>query len=323
VSARVRATAARRGSARCRRAGLAAAFLGPLLTVATARAVTACHARALARRAAGTVAAYLPLVAPAGRRGAPYALGQLLIRARALDGLLEGTPHVEVYHGTAPLIGAVGRPLTPEALAGLRRERATLWDHGAALAPLFDRAGWAVVGAVRVPAPALSATALDVLLYGLLGVTLAVAGGSALLLGRRRLGPRLVGWAGAAALGVGVAAYLEVRAAARARTDRWLQDARALLEEAARRPGRAGTTWAAPLLSGADLVAGPRRSRAIVRRRLGGRALAAAAVRLRGGRWAELRVRAAEAGTWGWLPGLIALALLGPAGIWAAAHARE
>ena len=297
-------------------AGFTAAILGPVLTVAAARVVSGCSARAVAARTAATVSAYLSFVAPALRGGSDYDLSRLLVNARGLESLLEATPEVEVYHGTAPLVHGGARPLTTAELAQLRHDRATEWWGRAALAPFYDRDGWSIVGAVRIPPPALGPAWVEWTVLGLLLVALALVGIAALAI--RRGDPiqrRLVRWFAGVAVCLGVAAYVEVRCAAREATDRWLVDAAALVQQAATRgPGRKGLAWAAPLVRGAELVPGDRGGQTPVRRRLGGQQMGVVAVRLGGGRWAELRTRAAESDTWSWLVWLVALALVGPAG---------
>src|SRR5207244_2421353 len=101
-----------------------------------------------AQRPAATAAAYLALVAPPSRGGADYDLPRLLIEARALDGLPDFTGRLEVYHGTAPLVQATARPLAPGRFEQLRRQAVARREGAATLAPLFDRDGWEVVGAV-------------------------------------------------------------------------------------------------------------------------------------------------------------------------------
>src|SRR6266704_2362591 len=112
-------------------------------------------------RSAASTAAYLALVTPAGPGGAGYDLARLLIRSRALDELPGLHARVEVYHGTAPLVHATAPGLAPETLDALRRRADVPWaGAGAArggrvaLAPLFDRQGWDVVGAVAARAAA-------------------------------------------------------------------------------------------------------------------------------------------------------------------------
>src|SRR5207247_3273245 len=88
------------------------------------------------------------LVARPARGSADYDLSRLLIEARALDGLPGFAAPLEVFHGTAPLVHATARPLSPALFDRLRRHAAAQSTGSAALAPLFDRDGWDVVGAV-------------------------------------------------------------------------------------------------------------------------------------------------------------------------------
>src|SRR2546423_14146092 len=106
--------------------------------------------RALAQRVAAATAGYLALVAPPARGSAGYDLPRLLIETRALDGLPGFAAELEVYHGTAPLVPATARPLSPAQFDRLRRHAAPRWAGTGTLAPLFDRDGWDVVGAVAV-----------------------------------------------------------------------------------------------------------------------------------------------------------------------------
>src|SRR5882724_12833869 len=126
---------------------LAAGILLPLTLAQRARGR---YERALAAREATAVAAYLTVVTPPPRaeRGAGYDLPQLLIRARALEELPGFSGRFEIYHATAPLVRATAPPLPAATLQRLRREVAVRWTGEAALAPLLDRDGWDVVGAV-------------------------------------------------------------------------------------------------------------------------------------------------------------------------------
>src|SRR3989442_27390 len=133
--------------------GMAAGALPPLALGQRARAR---YERTLAARDATAAAAYLTIVTPpppAGR-GAGYDLPQLLIRARALEELPGFSGRFEIYHATAPLVRATAAPLPAATLQRVRREVAVRWTGDAALAPLLDRDGWDVVGAVAArPAP--------------------------------------------------------------------------------------------------------------------------------------------------------------------------
>ena len=131
------------------RGGAAAAVIASaLLVLSTVRWASVRAERALAQRVAATAAAYLAFVAPPARGSADYDLPRLLIETRALDGLPGFTTEVEVYHGTAPLVHATARPLSPSQFDQLRRHAAARWAGAATLAPLFDRDGWDVVGVV-------------------------------------------------------------------------------------------------------------------------------------------------------------------------------
>src|SRR2546430_17487021 len=127
----------------------------------------------------------------------------------------------------------------------------------AALAPLFDRDGWDVVGAVAVwPAGAawLSWRSALAVLPSLAAGALAAAvmGGAP---GRSR---RAVTWFAAAATVFGLAAYADIRAAARDATDRWLADTRLLMQEAVVRGPelRFSLSALAPVARGAALLPG-------------------------------------------------------------------
>ncbi|OLD71439.1 MAG: hypothetical protein AUI33_07770, partial [Ignavibacteria bacterium 13_1_40CM_2_61_4] len=269
----------------------------------------------LAQRVAAVTAGYLALVARAARGSADYDLPRLLIEARALDGLPGFAAQLEVYHGTAPLVHATARPLSPTQFDRLRRHAAPRSAGSATLAPLFDRDRWDVVGAVAVwPAGAawLSWRSALAVLPSLVAGALAAAtlGGAP---GRSR---RAVTWFAAGATVFGLAAYADIRAAARDATDRWLADTRLLVQEAVVRVPelRFSLSALAPIARGTELLPGDSAASAPWRRMVAGTPRAAVAVRLAPGRWAELRV-APDAGE-GWLAGWLALtlglALLGP-----------
>src|SRR3989442_877767 len=123
--------------------------VGALMPLALARQAGGRAERALAARDATAAAAYLTIVTPSPPRGgAGYDLAQLLIRARALEELPGFSGRFEIYHATAPLVRATAPPLPAATLQRLRREVAVRWTGEAALAPLLDRDGWDVVGAV-------------------------------------------------------------------------------------------------------------------------------------------------------------------------------
>ena len=271
--------------------------------------------RALAQRVAAATAGYLALVAPPARGSAGYDLPRLLIETRALDGLPGFAAELEVYHGTAPLVHATARPLSPAQFDRLRRHAVARLLGTAALAPLFDRDGWDVVGAVAVwPAGAawLSWRSALAVLPSLAAGALAAAvmGGAP---GRSR---RAVTWFAAAATVFGLAAYADIRAAGRDATDRWLGDTRLLLQEAVVRVPelRLSLSALAPIARGTELMPGDSGASAPWRRVVEGSSRAAVAVRLAPGRWAELR-SAPDAGEgWmaGWLALTLGLALIGP-----------
>src|SRR2546425_985436 len=211
---------------------LAAGILLPLTLAQRARGR---YERALAAREATAVAAYLTVVTPPPRaeRGAGYDLPQLLIRARALEELPGFSGRFEIYHATAPLVRATAAPLPAATLQRVRREVAVRWTGDAALAPLLDRDGWDVVGAVAArPAPLpwpvspWSAGALLLLL---------IAGAQGLrAIGRpRRAWRQTFGPYGVVALLFGVAGFADVRRAAGDAPDRWVYDTRLLMQEAA------------------------------------------------------------------------------------------
>ena len=292
---------------------LGAAALLPSLAAHWARAR---GTRVLAARDATAAAGYLATVTPAARSGGGYDLPQLLIRARALAGLPGLAVGFEVYDRTAPLVQATAPPLPPAALERLRREVAVRWTGEAMLVPLLDRDGWDVVGAVAAepqgsgwPVSPWSLAALLLLL---------VAGGQAV----RAMGVtgdpwrQALGRYGAAAGLFGVAMFADVHLAGRDATDRWLSDARLLMQEAmAGVPDtRSAPASLAAIARGADVVPAESLGAGVLRRDVAGVVRAVAAVRLGPGRWVELRARPVEAGTAPWLVLLLGLAALGPLG---------
>jgi ABC-type sugar transport system permease subunit len=226
------------------------------------------------------------------------------------------TTEVEVYYGTAPLVDATAPPLSPDDLQQLD-SAGDRWRDGAALVPLKDREGRAIVGAVaarplRVPTGRLPGGVG----FAFPAAILTVAGAGAIAFRGRPL--RRGGYIGAALLLAG-GAYLDVRAAARSSTDRWLTDARRLLEEAATRlpPARARVSVSdlAALVPDAELVVGEPAESAPRRVRIGGAARAVVAVLIGAGRWVDLRTVPAELTTPRWLLLLLPSALVGPFGI--------
>ena len=126
---------------------------------------------------------------------------------------------------------ATARPLSPTQFDRLRRHAAPRSAGTVTLAPLFDRDGWAVVGAVAVWPAGVAwvswRSALALLPSLVAGALAAAAMGGAP--GRSR---RAVTWFAAGATLFGLAAYADIRAAARDATDRWLADTRLLMQEA-------------------------------------------------------------------------------------------
>ena len=291
--------------------GLAAAALLP---PAAARWARDRGERELAARDATAAAGYLSIVTPMARSGSGYDLPQLLIRARALAGLPALAVDFEIYDRTAPLVHATAPPLPPAELERLRREVAARWTGQAMLAPLLDRDGWDVVGAVAAqprgggwPVSPWSLAALVLLLVaGTQAVrTLGVAGEP----WRQALGR----YAAAAGL-LGAAMFADVRLAGRAATDDWLSDARLLMQEAI---ARVPETRSAPaslgsIARGAEVVPAESLGAGVVRRDVAGVVRAVVAVRLGPGRWIELRARPVEADTAPWLVLLLGLAAVGP-----------
>jgi len=271
--------------------------------------------RALAQRVAAATAGYLALVARAARGSADYDLPRLLIEARALDGLPGFAAQLEVYHGTAPLVHATARPLSPTQFDRLRRHAAPRSAGSATLVPLFDRDRWDVVGAVAVwPAGAawLSWRSALAVLPSLVAGALAAA----TLSGAPGRSRRAVTWFAAGATVFGLAAYADIRAAARDATDRWLADTRLLMQEAVVRVPelRFSLSALAPIARGTELLPGDSAASAPWRRIVAGTPRAAVAVRLAPGRWAELRAAPGAGEGWlaGWLALTLGLALLGP-----------
>jgi multiple sugar transport system permease protein len=322
-------------------ATVAAALVLIVVTIAQRR-----YERAFAFRMAGTTAAYIaavtppppppppPRPVPRGRRRTPtpqpqpapapaslspaarsYDLPALLTQARALRTLPGWSSDVEVYFGTAPLVDATAAPLSPDDLwhlaAGGR------WRDGAALVPLKDRDGQEVVGAVAVrPRPVPHGP-----LPGGLGFVIPaaiVAVGAAATIAFREHSLRRGGYIGAALL-LALAGYLDVRAAARQSTDRWLVDTGRLLKEAATRLPPPRTRVAIPELASmvrdGEIVVGEPGESAPRRVRVEGEPRAVVAVLIGPGRWIELRAVPAEIEAPKWLLLLIPCALLGPIAI--------
>ena len=302
--------------ARARWAALVTLAAAALLPLATARWARARWERGLAARDAAAAAGYLAIVTPMARSGGGYDLPQLLIRARALAGLPGLAAAFEIYDRTAPLVHATASPLPPAALERLRREVAVRWTGEAMLAPLLDRDGWDVVGAVAAqpqgggwPMSPWSFAAL--LLFVVAGVQAVRAMGGTGEPWRQALGRY-----GAAAGLFGVAMFADVRLAGREATDHWLSDARLLMQEAVARvpETRVAPASLGPIARGAEVVPGDSLGSGVVRRDVAGVVRAVVAVRLAPGRWVELRARPLEAGTPPWLAVLLGVAGLGPLG---------
>lgn len=303
-----------------RRGGaLGVSVLAAALTLVVVHYATAGYERAFAERSAATIAAYLSIAAPADQSGSDYDLAQLLVQARALAALL-GSSHVEVYHGTAPLVQAVAPPLRPAQLDRLRREETTEWNGEAALAPLLDREGWAVVGGVRVPRSQLAVRWLEWGLPALLLISIAFGVSSARATGEVRRQRRALRAYAAAAMVAGCVAYLDVRTVAKRATDLWLAETGALVQEATTHAsGRLETPAIASIVRGGTLAPAGIAGWDSKPHRLSHGAVAAIVVRIGAGRWAELRTPPAEAATGIWLLCTLGLALLGPAAMWIAA----
>jgi ABC-type sugar transport system permease subunit len=267
-------------------------------------------ARAAAVKIAASTAAYLAVVTPPARADSnDFDLAQLLAQARALTTLPGWTSPVEVYHATAPLVDAAAPPLPPAELG----RTGSRWRNGVVLVPLLgppDGDG-AVVGVVAVRPRDRGGVVGLLLVWAFPAALLAIAAAAASALRRR---PRLH-YAAAAAL-LGLAAYADVRGAARRSTNDWLTATRLLMQEAATRlPGpriRVTLTELAPVALGADLVWADSAIQAPRRKRVRGERRAVVAARLGSGRWAEVRTSPAETATGVWLVGLLGLALIGP-----------
>src|SRR5205807_2590400 len=193
---------------------------------------------------------------------------------------------------------------------------AVRWTGEAALAPLLDRDGWDVVGAVAARPAAgtwpVSPWSLGALLLLLVAGARSVAAiGTPRQAWRDSLGPY-----GLVAALFGVAVFAELRGAAGDATDEWLYDTRLLMQEAAARIPEVRSVPAslATLARGAEIVPGDSGPAEAWRRAAGGVSRAVVAVRLAPGRWVELRARPGEAGTAGWLPVMLGLAAVGPLG---------
>ena len=222
------------------------------------------------------------------------------------------TSDVEVYFGTAPLVEATAPPLSPQDLQ--RLGTGGWWRDGAALVPLKDRDGREVVGAIAVrPLPIPHGPLPGGIGFAVPAAIIAVAGAGAIAF--RRLPLRRGGYIGAALL-LALATYVDVRAAARQSTDRWLVDARRLLKEAATRmPApreRVSVSDLAALVPDAEVAAGEPAESPPRREWIDGERRAVVTALIGPGRWIELRTTPGETDAPRWLLLLVPCALLGP-----------
>lgn len=283
-----------------------------LVVLGVARWEEGRFARAGAVRIARSTAAYFAVVTPLSRGdSADLDLTQLFAQARALATLPGWVWPVEIYHGTAPLVDAGGEPLPAAEL-----DRVPEWRNGAALVPLHGggRSDAAPVVGVVAIGPARRGGVAGLLPgWAIPAAVLAVGIAASAAAGRRSRRDCIV-----AALVLGLAAYADVRGAARRSTNDWLTATRLLMQEAATRlPGpriRVTLSDLTPVTLGADLAWSDSTTQEPRRARVGGTTVAVVAARLGSGRWADLRTSPAESTTSIWLAGLIALALLGPLG---------
>jgi len=267
--------------------------------------------RESAARAAQAGAAYLAMNTRATAEGADYDLKALLVRARGLAGL-PGWSDVRVFHGTAPLVHAVGAPLDAAQFAELRQQEQIRPLGNAMLVPLKDQEDWNVVGAVAVRVRddvPIGWRPAGVMLLALLGVLGTLAGG-----GVRRAGAPL----GLVAVGIGLLAFRAAKEGARAATDRQLALTRVVLEDvAARNPRirpRAAAVQFATLAPGALLATDADTGIAGIRRDvIDGVPRAETGVRLGRG-WLALRMLPRETTVQGWWAVTIGCALLGVVG---------
>ncbi|HXV91462.1 MAG TPA: sugar ABC transporter permease [Gemmatimonadales bacterium] len=300
---------------RWRMLAVGAAGLAAALPVLVARAGVSRAERTLGERTATAVAGYLATVTrPAGRAYDPQGL---IVAARRIGSLPGWSAAIEVYAVRTPLLAAGAGRLPRPAWRAIAGRDATVRIGGGSLVPLKDRDQWDVVGGAWVAdraAPAdggLLATGAWAALAGL-GVTWGVGR-------RRRLAVALLAVFAAASIAHGVAAGAVVRRAAAWSTDRALQDARLLVQDAPVRlpgpPSRVPLAAVARVVQGTGLsvsaadsgdpgvrrvveAAGPR---AITRARLGP------------GRWVALRAVPLESAGGGWATLAVALGLVGPA----------
>jgi len=273
--------------------------------------------REYATRAAQTAAAYLAVVVPATAEGSGYDLARLLVQVRGLAALPGWSGAVEVYHGRTPLVRATAPPLPLRLLSRLREREAVQPLGDAMLVPLKDKDHWDVVGAVAVRgsvggiAPRFLSGWTIVLLAGLCA--------SGALAADRRARRRVLAAGSLAAVLAGFAGYRRVVVAERAGTDRWLTDAKVLLEEAATRVpslrASLGAARLAALVPGAELAPTAGREAGGRRTRVADEPRAEIRVRITSRRWLALRVVPGEVNSSGWLVVTLGLAALGPLGV--------
>ena len=259
-----------------------------------------------------------PQLAPLSPAARSYDLPALLTQARALQTLPGWSSDVEVYFGTAPLVDATAPPLSPDDLSYLAA--AGLWRAGRALVPLKDRDGQEVVGAVAIrPHPMPHGPLPGGIGFAFPAAILAIGAAAATAFRERSLRPGARGGYVGAALFLALATYLDVAAAARQSTDRWLVDTRRLLQEAATRlpPPRVRVAISdlAALVRDGEIAAGEPADSPPRRVRVDGERRAVVAVLIGSGRWVELRSVPAELEAPKWLILLLPSALLGPLAI--------
>jgi len=252
---------------------------------------------------------------PAAARN--YDLPALLTQSRALRTLPGFTTDVEVYYGTAPLVDATAPPLSPDDLRALQATNGR-WRDGAALVPLRDRDNQVVVGAVAArPHRGANGPLPGGFGFVVPAALLAIAAAGVVAWRERSL--RRGGYA-AATLILAFAAYVDVRYAAKTSTDRWLFDARRLLQEAATRlpapRARVSIEDLAALIRDGEVVAGEPGESPARRVDVNGTPQAVVAVLIGPGRWVELRSAPAERTAPQWLLVLLPCVLLGPLAIW-------
>lgn len=257
-----------------------------------------------------------PPPSPVSAGARSYDLPSLLTQARALRTLPGWSSDVEVYFGTAPLVDATAPPLTPDVLHRLETT-GEQWRDEAALAALPARDTAEVVGAIELRPRRMPHGPLPGGLGFVLPAALLVVAGAAAIAFRER-SLRQGGYIGAVSL-LALASYLDVRAAARQSTDRWLMDTRRLLQEAATRmPAprtRVSVSDLAALVRDGQVVPGEPGESAPRRIWVDGSRTAVAAVLIGAGRWVELQTAPAETEAPRWLFLLLPCALVGPLAI--------